>query len=76
MALLLQVVCNQLGYNHASRVTTQAEFGRGRGHIWLDNVICRGTENSLDECDHNGWGAHNCRHSEDAGVVCVGELVT
>ena len=67
------VVCHQLGYARASRVTTRAEFGRGRGQIWLDNVFCTGLEDSIDMCDHNGWGSHNCRHSEDAGVVCDGE---
>ena len=69
------VVCHQLGYAHAVRVAVRAEFGRGRGRTWLDNVHCTGLENSLSDCDHNGWGAENCGHNEDAGVVCEGEWV-
>ena len=67
-----QVVCHQLGYNRATRVTTSAEFGRGHGTIWIDNIHCTGLENHLGECDHNGWGVNNCRHNEDAGVICEG----
>ena len=31
-----------------------------------------GTEASLDECPFSGWRLHECRHYEDAGVVCEG----
>ena len=54
--------------------TSNARFGEGIGPIWLDNVGCRGTEDSLFSCHHNGVGYHNCVHSEDAGVICRGEL--
>ena len=67
-----QVVCQQLGYERASQVFSRAAFGQGSGDIWLDNVQCLGTEASLDRCPNNGWGNHNCRHSEDAGVRCEG----
>ena len=68
-----KVVCRQLGFRTALRAPTKATFGQGRDRIWLDNVHCNGTEKSIDDCSHNGWGENNCLHSEDAGVVCEGE---
>lgn len=68
------VVCKQLGYRLAIRKSSRAEFGQGKGNIWLDNVLCSGNEENLAQCFHNGWGDHNCAHSEDAGVVCTGKL--
>ena len=64
-----RVVCRQLGYR-AQSVKPRAYFGRGTGPILLDNVACRGSERSIGQCPSNGWGRHNCAHSEDVGVVC------
>ena len=47
-----------------------ARFGEGSGPIFLDNVLCNGTESNLTQCDHDGNGNHSCDHSEDAGVIC------
>ena len=47
-----------------------AYFGEGHGPIHLDNVRCAGTERSLGACSAEGPDAHDCRHSEDAGVIC------
>ncbi|XP_005752850.1 uncharacterized protein LOC102195091 [Pundamilia nyererei] len=67
-----KVVCGQLGCGTAVEATSSARFGQGTGEIWLDNVACSGSESSLTECGHNGFGKHNCNHGEDAGVVCSG----
>ena len=43
----------------------------GTGRIWLDELDCNGTELSLDECSHGGWGVVDCSHNEDVGIICT-----
>ena len=45
------------------------EFGEGEGPIHFDDLACNGDEISLFDCTRSS-SAHNCGHSEDAGVVC------
>ncbi|KAL9969311.1 hypothetical protein ACROYT_G021510 [Oculina patagonica] len=65
------VVCRQLGFSRATAAPRGAKYGQGSGTIWMDEVNCQGSEASLLDCTHNGWGRENCGHSEDAGVECV-----
>ena len=53
-----------------AQARSQAAFGQGIGDIFLDNVVCDGNELRLIDCSSNPLAAHNCLHSEDAGVVC------
>ncbi|XP_039365574.1 deleted in malignant brain tumors 1 protein-like isoform X2 [Mauremys reevesii] len=64
------VVCRELGCGTALLAPKGARFGRGSDLIWLDDVICTGTEAALSECRALSWGEHDCTHGEDAGVVC------
>ncbi|XP_026202795.1 deleted in malignant brain tumors 1 protein-like isoform X2 [Anabas testudineus] len=70
------VVCRELNCGAALDATQSATFGSGTGQIWLDDVDCSGNERSLTECQHSGFGNNNCRHSEDAGVICSGVRLT
>eukprot|EP00057_Strongylocentrotus_purpuratus_P018644 XP_011673118.1 PREDICTED: deleted in malignant brain tumors 1 protein-like [Strongylocentrotus purpuratus] len=66
-----RVVCRMLGFQGASGAPGSAQFGEGTGPIQLDDVGCSGDEETIFDCEHPGFGAHNCGHYEDAGVVCT-----
>ncbi|XP_062864780.1 neurotrypsin isoform X2 [Trichomycterus rosablanca] len=65
-----EVVCRQLGHSGPAKARVMAYFGEGLGPIHVDNVRCAGDERSLADCIKQAVGSHNCRHSEDAGVIC------
>uniref|UniRef100_A0A3Q4HSU6 SRCR domain-containing protein n=1 Tax=Neolamprologus brichardi TaxID=32507 RepID=A0A3Q4HSU6_NEOBR len=65
-----EVVCRQLNCGSALGVPRSAHFGAGTGQIWLDHVTCSGSEGSLTQCQHGGFGTNNCVHNQDAGVIC------
>ena len=64
-----RVVCRQLGYTSGTAYGG-AVYGQGNGQIWLDDLICTGSESSLLNCGHQGIGSHNCGHEDDASVTC------
>ncbi|NXD18097.1 DMBT1 protein, partial [Nothocercus nigrocapillus] len=71
-----QVVCRQLSCGDAVLAPIGAKFGRGTDTIWLDDVNCNGTENTISECQARPWGEHNCYHGEDASAICSDSGIT
>uniref|UniRef100_A0A3B1JDU8 SRCR domain-containing protein n=1 Tax=Astyanax mexicanus TaxID=7994 RepID=A0A3B1JDU8_ASTMX len=67
------MVCRQMGCGRAVSAPQGSRFGPGSGTIYLDDVVCSGSERSLTKCSpHRGLGVNNCDH---AGVVCsVGSI--
>ncbi|ELU02559.1 hypothetical protein CAPTEDRAFT_133022 [Capitella teleta] len=64
-----RVACRSFGYNHGVAVCCAA-FGWGTDRILLDEVSCSGSEQNIGSCVHNEIGNHDCRHNEDAGILC------
>ncbi len=52
----------------------KAFFGMGRSDqaILMDDISCSGEETTLQSCSH--MQTSDCDHSEDAGVICSGNL--
>ena len=65
-----RVICKQLNYRDAVDVKHIGFFGTGKGKIWMDGLECTGTETELSKCKFNGFGKNDCKHREDAGVIC------
>ena len=76
-----RLACQMLGYSDGeySDAYKRPELTNlTQNKIWLDDLLClpestHWTElpaTRLDQCNHAGWGLHNCTHAEDAGVRC------
>lgn len=70
------VVCRALGFPRAVQALHRAAFGPGSGPVLLDELECAGTEDSLADCKSLGWRLGNCKHEEDAGVICANRTST
>ena len=59
-------------YSSAYTYYSSAYYGRETGPIWLDDLICSGSELTLLQCSHRGIGSHDCDHNNEASVWCSG----
>ena len=68
------VSCRSMGFSGANGFfVTSSQYGPGIDPIWLDNVMCDGSEPSLGRCGHRGVNiTQNCTHDKDVGVSCDG----
>jgi len=69
-----RVVCYMLRYAVGYPIVNR--YGAGSGQIWLDEVQCNGTETTIADCQHRGWGVHDCGHGEDVSVSCSLYIIT
>ncbi len=63
------VACRQMF--GADYTGTEGDATGGYDPIWLDEVICDGTETQLMDCSHNAWGTNDCGHDEDVHLTCT-----
>ncbi|XP_041464478.1 deleted in malignant brain tumors 1 protein-like [Lytechinus variegatus] len=69
------ITCQSLGLGNAEgllAVGPESGIPSGDGLIWLDDLLCDGTEDRLEDCLHTEWGKHNCDHTLDAAIQCSG----
>ena len=68
------VVCRSVGFSGANTFyVTSSQYGPGVGPIWLDNVMCDGSEQTLARCSHRGVNITNgCTRTKDVGIRCRG----
>ena len=45
-------------------------FGPG-GSVFVSDVHCTGTEETIHHCPRTGIGGHTCDRSNSAGVICL-----
>ena len=69
--LLLAFSINLL-FNPGAVPRYGAFYGQGSGPIFLADLQCIGTEQSLLDCDANVYAFSHCYHYEDVGVQCQG----
>jgi deleted-in-malignant-brain-tumors protein 1 len=72
------VICRQLGYFGARSYSNSSKYGRWTGRVWLRNLQCTGTERSINNCSHDGWGIAyfrygHCNLNTMASVTCNGK---
>ena len=68
------VVCRQLGFRSYTTYYRNAYFGQGSGPVWLDYLLCTGSESTIASCGHLGFNVtRSCSHYEDAGVRCYAQ---
>ena len=63
-----------LGYSFAIRAWGAGQFGEGSGTTSGYLPECSGTESSITECSHSGWGTSCSSSIRDLGAECTSEI--
>lgn len=72
------VFCRMMNFSDGYAISG-AQYGEGKGPVWLSHLVCNGDEKSIHSCAHRGFseevvttGWKKCTsHKDDAGVFCV-----
>jgi hypothetical protein len=66
------VACQQLYGNPKVQFWASAQNCKPWTTFWIDDLVCNGTERTLDQCKHNPWGQNNCKATRECVVLkCV-----
>nr|XP_039256301.1 deleted in malignant brain tumors 1 protein-like [Styela clava] len=72
-----QVICRMAGFIDALEAPLAGYYGLPDVDvkILITSLDCDGTETSINDCKHSGWGNHSCNRGEEASVVCTGNTI-
>ncbi|XP_026118089.1 soluble scavenger receptor cysteine-rich domain-containing protein SSC5D-like [Carassius auratus] len=69
------VVCRELDCGEPVDALSDARFGPGLQTVWMNYVMCTGSESTLKKCGSYGDVEQGCSPYGDAGVICSGKLL-
>ena len=73
MILNTHVYCYLMFYEFVGSVVLTSGYSDGSGPIFLDQLDCSGSEESLLDCPSGRpVGLHQCDHTMDVGIRCQG----
>ena len=52
-----------------------SQFGEGSGPVFLSNLLCTGSEQTLLKCHNQIFVGSYCSHTRDVGLRCERKLV-
>ena len=65
------VICKYLGHPGLEEIYT-GDMGmiKTDGAIWMNNLQCKGNEESPFDCVQSRLGEHDCSHNQDVAIKC------
>ncbi|XP_053387695.1 uncharacterized protein LOC123541782 [Mercenaria mercenaria] len=63
------VICSMVGYPRAVSVRGNANYGKGKGPIFADDLECEQSATHINNCTYATYD--NCQHSDDVSVICT-----
>ena len=69
-----EVACSTLGFTNDGvfeTVDMSDKWSHSEIPIWLDDVSCPSNSTNFLSCQNNGFGIHDCGHSENVLLTCI-----